>query len=133
MEEENFASLNAEIVAETSGTSVTPQLVQVLPGKCGVGVVFVIKIANVYFEMYQKQKFKKFLPIFGSQSVIRSRFPRLIIFAKKTHLSGTRYRLHHSKIHFLDFCFWYISKYTFAIFIANTTPTPHFPGSTRTN
>ena len=48
MEEENFASLNAEIVAETSGTSVTPQLVQVLPGKCGVGVVFVIKIANVY-------------------------------------------------------------------------------------
>ena len=50
MEEENFASLNSEIVCETSGTSVTPQLVQVLPGKCGVGVVFVIKIANVYFE-----------------------------------------------------------------------------------
>ena len=54
MEEENFASLNAEIVAETSGTSVTPQLVRVLPGKCGVGVVFVIKIANVYFEMPDK-------------------------------------------------------------------------------
>ena len=38
MEEENFASLNAEIVAETSGTSVTPQLVQGFNHSSSTGV-----------------------------------------------------------------------------------------------
>ena len=88
MEEENFASLNPEIVCETSGISVTPQLVRVLPGKCGVGVVFVIMIANVYFEMYQKQKSKKWILLRCS----RYRVPDKCVFLAKIINLGNRLR-----------------------------------------
>ena len=56
MDRSNFASLDAEVANDISGTECEPRLVRVLPGKCAKGVVFVIKIANLYFEMWEKQK-----------------------------------------------------------------------------
>ena len=56
MERSNFASLDAEVANDISGTECEPRLVRVLTGKCGKGVVFVIKIGNLYFEMWQKFK-----------------------------------------------------------------------------
>ena len=48
MDRSNFASLDAEVANDISGTESEPRLVRVLTGKCGAGVVFVIKIGNLY-------------------------------------------------------------------------------------
>ena len=61
MEPSNFASLDAEVANDISGTEFEPRLVRVLTGKCGAGVVFVIKIGNLYFDMWRKQKGKKWI------------------------------------------------------------------------
>ena len=61
MEPSNFASLDAEVANDISGTEFEPRLVRVLTGKCGAGVVFVIKIGNLYFEMWQKNTAKKWI------------------------------------------------------------------------
>ena len=54
MDRSNFASLDAEVANDISGTECEPRLVRVLTGKCGAGVVFVIKIGNLYFDMWKK-------------------------------------------------------------------------------
>ena len=61
MESSNFASLDAEVANDISGTESEPRLVRVLTGKCGKGVVFVIKIGNLYFDMWQKSTAKKWI------------------------------------------------------------------------
>jgi len=55
MDRSNFASLDAEVANDISGTECEPRLVRVVTGKCGAGVVFVIKIGNLYFDIWQNQ------------------------------------------------------------------------------
>ena len=53
MEPGHFASLSSEVEENVSGTSAEPILVAVLPGKRGKGAMFIIKIEELYYEMYK--------------------------------------------------------------------------------
>ena len=54
MEIERFASCNGNIEENVSGTCAAPILVAIVPGKKGAGVTFIIKIEELYYEMYKK-------------------------------------------------------------------------------
>ena len=57
----SIQGISDEIVNDRSGTFERPLLVNIVPGKCGKGYVFIIKIADRYYEMVRNKAGQKYI------------------------------------------------------------------------
>ena len=57
----DLQGIRDEIKNDRSGTFERPLLVNIVPGKCGTGYVFIIKIFDLYYEMVRNKVQKKWI------------------------------------------------------------------------